>query len=206
VGKETDRRGNIVHQGLTVYGNKGTTDQHAFVQQLREGPDDFFVTFITRLCDRAGESLAVDQDVTSGDMLQAFWQGTREALTAARRQSITLTVDRLDAHRLGALIALYERAVGIYAELIDVNAYHQPGVEAGKKAAGAVIALQRKALAHLRSCPGQALSADEVAAAIGRPDATETVFHVLEHAAANPDHRVRRIDGPSAAAGRFTAY
>lgn len=27
----------------------------------------------------------------------------------------------------GALIALYERAVGIYASLVNINAYHQPG-------------------------------------------------------------------------------
>jgi glucose-6-phosphate isomerase len=33
------------------------------------------------------------------------------------------------------VIALYERAVGLYAELVDINAYHQPGVEAGKLAA-----------------------------------------------------------------------
>jgi glucose-6-phosphate isomerase len=41
------------------------------------------------------------------------------------------------------LIALYERAVGLYASLVDVNAYHQPGVEAGKRAAAEVLAVQR---------------------------------------------------------------
>ena len=37
LGKEKDLSGNVVHQGLSVYGNKGSTDQHAFVQQLRDG-------------------------------------------------------------------------------------------------------------------------------------------------------------------------
>ena len=37
IGKEKDLAGRVVHQGLTVYGNKGSTDQHAFVQQLRDG-------------------------------------------------------------------------------------------------------------------------------------------------------------------------
>lgn len=31
------------------------------------------------------------------------------------------------------LIALFERAVSFYASLVNINAYHQPGVEAGKK-------------------------------------------------------------------------
>ena len=43
LGKRLNMQGEVVQQGLTVYGNKGSTDQHAFIQQLREGPDDFFV-------------------------------------------------------------------------------------------------------------------------------------------------------------------
>jgi len=39
------------------------------------------------------------------------------------------------------LIALFERAVGFYASLVNINAYHQPGVEAGKKAAGNVLTI-----------------------------------------------------------------
>ena len=56
---------------------------------------------------------------------------------------------------MGTLIALYERAVGFYATLVNINAYHQPGVEAGKKAAGAVIALQRKIVAFLKQHQGK---------------------------------------------------
>lgn len=46
LGKEHDLKGNIVNQGIAVYGNKGSTDQHAYVQQLRDGVSNFFVTFI----------------------------------------------------------------------------------------------------------------------------------------------------------------
>ena len=46
LGKEKDLMGKIVEQGMTVFGNKGSTDQHAYVQQLREGRSDFFATFI----------------------------------------------------------------------------------------------------------------------------------------------------------------
>jgi glucose-6-phosphate isomerase len=56
---------------------------------------------------------------------------------------VTLSVRDVSPFTIGMLIALFERFVGLYAALIGVNAYHQPGVEAGKKAADAVIALQR---------------------------------------------------------------
>ena len=42
LGKELDLNGNVVIQGLTVFGNKGSTDQHAYVQQLRDGPKRLF--------------------------------------------------------------------------------------------------------------------------------------------------------------------
>src|SRR5512140_416441 len=66
LGKEKDLQGRAVNQGLAVYGNKGSTDQHAYVQQLREGVPNFFVTFVEVDRDRANAvlSLAVEPDVT----------------------------------------------------------------------------------------------------------------------------------------------
>ncbi len=139
--------GAVIHQGLTVYGNKGSTDQHALVQQLREGPDDFFATFIAVLEDRAGPGVEVAPGVTSGDYLLGLLIGTRRALSEVGRPSLTLSMRRVDAQHLGALIALFERAVGFYASLVGINAYHQPGVEAGKRAAAAALELQRRILA-----------------------------------------------------------
>src|SRR6266436_2263999 len=52
LGKEKDLEGKIVHQGIAVYGNKGSTDQHSYVQQLRDGVLNFFVTFIEVQKDR----------------------------------------------------------------------------------------------------------------------------------------------------------
>ena len=190
LGKRVDRQGRTVHQGLTVYGNKGSTDQHAFIQQLQEGPDDYFATFIEVLRDRTGASLQVEPEVTSGDYLHGFLMGTREALYEAGRDSITITLDELSPPRLGALIAVFERAVGLYAELIDINAYHQPGVEAGKRAAAKTLALQGAVISHLRAHRGEALSADEVAEAIERAEQVEDVYHILVHLAANPDRQV----------------
>src|SRR5205814_643065 len=122
LGKAHDRSGKIVHQGITVYGNKGSTDQHAYVQQLREGPNDFFITFVEVLRDRSGPSMRVEDGVTSGDFLLGFLHGSRRALFEADRESMTITVEQVDARTVGALIALYERAVGLYASLININA------------------------------------------------------------------------------------
>src|ERR1700682_686822 len=134
LGKQLDLDGRRVQQGIAVYGNKGSTDQHAFVQQLRDGVNNFFVTFV-RVLESGGVPIEVEPGVTVGDYLNGFLIGTREALYGNDRQSMTITIRHVDARIVGALIALFERAVGLYASLIHINAFHQPGVEAGKKAA-----------------------------------------------------------------------
>jgi glucose-6-phosphate isomerase len=192
LGKEFDLAGHTVNQGIAVYGNKGSTDQHAYVQQLREGVNNFFLTFIEVLKDRASPSLEVEPGVTSGDFLQGFLLGTRDALSEKNRPSITITVNEVSPRTIGLLIALYERTVGLYASLIGINAYHQPGVEAGKKAAGGVIALRLKLAAALGAAPGQAFTAESLAATLGQPEQTETIFKVLEHLAANPGGHVAK--------------
>jgi glucose-6-phosphate isomerase len=153
--------------------------------------------------DREGPSAAVEPDATSGDYLLGFLLGTRRALFEKDRESITITIEDVSPRSVGALIALYERAVGFYATLVDVNAYHQPGVEAGKKAAAAVLEIQSRVLAHLRG--GGAGTADEIAAAIGAADEAETVFHVLDHLAANAGRGVARSGRASPGEARFRA-
>jgi glucose-6-phosphate isomerase len=191
LGKERDREGRVVHQGLVVYGNKGSTDQHAYVQQLRDGIENFFVTFIRVQRERAAGGpeaaprLEVEPGITSGDFLEGFLLGTRQALYENNRDSITLTLKEVNARSVGVLIAVYERAVGFYASLIGINAYHQPGVEAGKKAAAAVIELKRGIERALAEAGAAALDAEAVAAKVGTSD-IETVFHLLEHLSHNP--------------------
>ncbi len=205
LGKEHDLAGRPVYQGLTVYGNKGSTDQHAYVQQLRDGVHNFFVTFIGVRRDRAGASIPVEPDVTSGDYLHGFLLGTRHALWERGRQSITLLLDELTPRTIGVLIALYERAVGLYASLINVNAYDQPGVEAGKQAATRVIDLQRRLLAELRATTGTARTADQLAASLGAAGEAETIHHLLEHLAANPAGGLTRTPAGHPADVRYAA-
>jgi glucose-6-phosphate isomerase len=181
LGKRHDLAGRRVDQGLAVYGNKGSTDQHAYVQQLRDGVNNFFVVFI-RVLEAGGVPVEVEPQTQASDYLHGFWLGTRAALAENSRQSITITVPRVDACTVGVLIALFERAVGLYASLVNINAYDQPGVEAGKRAAGDALGLQRKLLDALSVEPQ---TAADLARAINEPDRVEEVYLLLEHLAAN---------------------
>lgn len=203
LGKRADRQGRTVHQGLVVYGNKGSTDQHAFIQQLRDGANNFFAMFIEVLRERAGEIVEVEADTSAGDYLSGFYLGTRRALTESGRESITLTIPEVSPRTVGMLIALFERAVGLYAELIDVNAYDQPGVEAGKKAANEILVLQKEILGELAREGAPARTAEEIAAATGHPEASETVYKVLEHLASNPGRGVVRTPGATPTENRY---
>lgn len=197
LGKELDLSGAVVDQGLAVYGNKGSTDQHAYVQQLRDGLHNFFAVFIEVLRDRSPrtrassllsklhpETFDVEPGVTSGDYLAGFLLGTRAALFEKGRESVTVTVSEVSERTVGMLIALFERAVGIYASLINVNAYHQPGVEAGKKAAARVLTLQEKVITFIRKA-GSPVGVEEIAAGVGSSDEVETVFKIVRRLALN---------------------
>ena len=188
----TDFAGNAVNQGICVFGNKGSTDQHSYIQQLRDGLNNFFVTFLEVHKDQAGEPVFTEPDATSGDFLNGFLLGTRSALAENSRESVTITVKYVDASTVGLLIALFERAVGFYASLVNINAYHQPGVEAGKKAAGKVLSIQRLIIAFLRERPGQAFTVTEISKAINQEEEIETIFKIIEHLAANPVRKIKK--------------
>jgi glucose-6-phosphate isomerase len=204
LGKEKDLDGKIVNQGIAVYGNKGSTDQHAYVQQLRDGVLNFFLTFIEVTKDRpasakatarqASTTFEVEPGVTSGDYLHGFLRGTRAALYEKDRESITVSIAEANAFNIGALIALYERAVGFYGSLVNINAYHQPGVEAGKKAATRLLQLQDDVRKNLSRGTGK--TSEEIARAIDADP--EDVFHVLQHLASNDSHvQIAKGEEPS---------
>lgn len=191
LGKEIDLDGKVVKQGIAVLGNKGSTDQHSYLQQLLDGPDNFFVTFIEVLQDRKGNSPIIAENSTSGDYLQAFLLGTRKALTAKSRESLTITIRKIDEFSLGMLLALFERAVSYYAFLVNINAYHQPAVETGKKGAAEVIGLKNQALNFLQANQGQRYTLRELAQNINGEDDIEILYKILFHIKSNPDHRVK---------------
>lgn len=198
LGKELDLDGKVVHQGIAVYGNKGSTDQHAYVQQLRDGVNNFFATFIEVRKGRDGQSIEVEPSTTSADYLQGFLRGTRKALHESGRKSLTISIPEVTPFQLGLLIALFERAVSFYASLVNINAYHQPGVEAGKKAAGVFLETLKNVAAKLTSAPQ---TAEQIATAINADP--EDVHHCLTHLNANGKAKANLGERP--ALDTFTA-
>ena len=192
LGKAEDLDGNTVNQGLAVYGNKGSTDQHAYVQQLRDGLHNFFATFIEVRKGRKGHSMTVDGTNTSADYLQGFLRGTREALFENGRHSVLISIEEVNATTLGHLIALFERTVTFYAYLVNINAYHQPGVEAGKAAATVFLELLNQVRGHLTA---EQKSANAIAMEIGSDP--EAVFHALVHLASNGEVGHVRGENPT---------
>lgn len=193
LGKALDLDGKRVHQGLTVYGNKGSTDQHAYVQQLRDGLNNFFVTFVEVLRERGEKNhFEVDPGITSGDYLQGFCLGSAVALEENFRQSMTLTLNEVSEFSIGALIALYERAVGFYATLINVNAYHQPGVEAGKKAASGILKLKSSIVDALKNSPVP-MNVDALASKLNAQNQSDLIYRILQRLCVNSGYGVKSL-------------
>ena len=186
LGKEKDLDGKTVHQGLNVFGNKGGTDAHAFIQQLNDGRDDFFVTFIEVLEDVLAAPISAG--VAIGDYLHGFMTGLSNALRAKNRQVIEMKLTKVSPFNLGMLIALYERAVAAYAELIHINAFHQPGVQAYKLASKSIIQLLTELEEKLPSAVPFTGTAGELATKLGMEEEYE-VDGILAKLAANGPRR-----------------
>ena len=106
-------------------------------------------------------------------------------MTEGGRQNLTITFKSFDESSLGALIALFERAVSLYAELINVNAYNQPGVEAGKKAATNIINLQKEIEDLLED--GKERTLGQINDALST-DSTESIYLILRKLSENSDN------------------
>ncbi|MET9489770.1 glucose-6-phosphate isomerase [Nocardia sp. NPDC006630] len=193
LGKRADRASRTVQQGLTVYGHKGVSDQHSYLQQLREGRDDAFVTFIgTHRARRAHPESAHTLD---GHLFGGL-VGTMSALRGCGRPTIVIMLPDAGEDALGALVALYERAVGLYAELIDVNAYHQPGVD--KHTAVTILELQH-ALLECLAAATEPMTAPALADKAGLTDRADIAHRLLEHLA------ITRVDLVGVQAGSSLA-
>jgi len=160
-----------------------------------EGRKNFFVTFIEIMSERIAASPAVAPNVISGDYLHGFLLGTRQALWERGRESLNVIMHEVSPFSVGVLIALFERAVGLYAFLVNINAYNQPGVEAGKKAASSAIELQLRILEFLSRNAQLRFSATQIASNVQSSPEVEAVFQICQHLAANRRYGVVRTPG-----------
>lgn len=131
--------------GPTPFRAVGATDQHSSLQLMMEGPHDKVVTFVRVVSPRADVSVSVPEGYrkhaeiaylhghTMGELIEAERRSTEAALRKAGRPTLSIELPRLDARAMGELLMLLELATAYAGGLYGVNAFDQPGVEAGKK-------------------------------------------------------------------------
>ena len=144
LGKELDRNGNVVNAGQTPVKALGVTDQHSQVQLYNEGPFDKVITFLevenfdTDITIPNNTSGIHDIDFLSGHtmskLLNTELYATRYNLTMRGRANYTITLDKVDEFNIGALLYLFQLQTAYAGEMLNVDAYNQPGVEGGKNA------------------------------------------------------------------------
>jgi len=142
LGKGYDRQGRAVHIGQTPVKALGVTDQHSQVQLYAEGPDDKVITFVAVERFKETRAIPIDPELpediqflggrTLEELLFAEQKATEYALTLAGRQHQKIILPALDAYNVGQLLLLLEWETAYMGELLNINAFDQPGVEEGK--------------------------------------------------------------------------
>ena len=142
LGKKFSLNNEVVHTGSTPVKAIGVVDQHSQLQLYMEGPYDKVITFLTIKRFSKEVSIVEGNDIESdlvylkghslNNVMNAEFEGTRLALTEQRRPNCTITLDELSAFTLGQLFYLFELQTAYGGKFYNVNAFDQPGVEAGK--------------------------------------------------------------------------
>ena len=149
LGKKYDNDGVVVNKCQTPVKSIGVTDQHSQVQLYTEGPSDKVITFIgvgnyrTRVEIPGGyddiPSLSFLKGHTFNELILTEQSATEYAINASQKWSRTITLSKLNANTLGQLLYFFEMETAFAGELLNINAYDQPGVEEGKNATYALM-------------------------------------------------------------------
>ncbi len=152
LGKNVTRKGMAVNVGQTPTKALGVTDQHSQLQLYTEGPYDKVITFlkvgqfrteyeISHGCE-AFPDVAFLGGKTLNALIDAERRGTEYALYRAGRMSQTITLPEVNAYTIGQLLFFFEMTTAYAGELLDIDAFNQPGVEESKIASYAVLGNQ----------------------------------------------------------------
>ncbi len=144
LGKAKDINGDVVNVGQTPVKALGATDQHSQVQLYMEGPYDKMIVLLG--VDKYREELAIPSlysdipsvgflgGTTQNVLIQNEQMATEFALQQAGKMNMTITLPEVNENTLGQLLYMFEVATGFAGELMNIDAFDQPGVEAGKNA------------------------------------------------------------------------
>lgn len=140
LGKAVKRSGEVAAKVSTFVPCRGASDQHSVLQQIVEGPEKKFVAFHRVGSSEAGtanlqstrfsESLMQGRKI--GELLAIQAESTEKAISESQAGTMVLKVSDLTEASLSELMMSWMLTVGVLGELLDINAFDQPGVESGK--------------------------------------------------------------------------
>jgi glucose-6-phosphate isomerase len=149
LGKRYNQNGEEVFAGQTPVKALGVTDQHSQIQLYTEGPFDKVVTFLgveryrtSMLISRGFEDIPAVSFLgghTLNELIHAEQAATEYALLKAKRLNRTITLPEVNAFTVGQLLYFMEVETAFAGELMEINAFDQPGVEEGKNATYALL-------------------------------------------------------------------
>ena len=149
LGKKYSVRGKEIYVGQTPVKAVGVTDQHSQVQLYTEGPFDKVITFIG--VDKYRTDFSIPhgcEDIPDvaflgghslNELISAEQKATEIAVTAAAKLNQTITLPEVNAFTIGQLMYFFMVQTAVCGELLKINAFDQPGVEAGKIATYALL-------------------------------------------------------------------
>ena len=131
------------HKGIFPAAVDFTTDLHSMGQWIQEGERTIFETVLS--VETSAHKTVIPTDAANLDGLNYLAGkrvdevnkmaelGTRIAHVDGGVPNIRVTIPALEEEWLGELIYFFEKACGISGDLLDVNPFNQPGVEAYKR-------------------------------------------------------------------------
>lgn len=149
LGKNRDLQGNPVHTGQTPVKALGVTDQHSQVQLYTEGPFDKVITFLA--VNEYRDAVTIPhafEDIpdvaflsghTFNELIACEQRATEYAITKSGHLNKTIRLPRVNPFTIGQLLYLFEVQTAFAGELLNIDAFDQPGVEEGKNAAYALL-------------------------------------------------------------------
>ncbi|MDL2258093.1 glucose-6-phosphate isomerase [Eubacteriales bacterium OttesenSCG-928-K08] len=149
LGKRYDNQGNEVFVGQTPVKALGVTDQHSQVQLYTQGPFDKVITFLG--VDKYRAEFAIPEGFSDipdvaflgghslNELIRAEQLATEYAVQKSGHLSHTITLPEVNEFTVGQLLYMFEVQTAFAGELLDIDAFDQPGVEEGKNATYALL-------------------------------------------------------------------
>ena len=126
----------IFSKGRTPISAAGTNDLHSIQQNNVEGEDNKVLTFIRVEQFKTDLKISGSGDLLSGksfsSLMHLAQEATEWALVRESRPNCTIAISEVSAFNWGALLFFFEMATAFEGELLNVNAFDQPGVEGYK--------------------------------------------------------------------------